>query len=147
MTKNPYSVRLDESRNRPWVLDLKASHFGARKRIFFETEVEAFAEGGRLVELLREKGREGLRAESGGITMAQATRLWNLGADDCRHVLDTLVDAGFLRWTARRTVVRATSSSAEMRQAAPSASGHANAPCSTPRAWTFCRSCPSSKTT
>ena len=76
MTKNPYSVRLDESRNRPWILDLKASHFGERKRIFFETEVEAFAEGGRLVELLREKGREGLRAESGGMTMAQATRMF-----------------------------------------------------------------------
>jgi len=40
------------------------------------------------------------------LTMAQATRLWNLGADDCRHVLDALVDAGFLRWTPRRTVMR-----------------------------------------
>ena len=38
--------------------------------------------------------------------MAQAIRLWNLGADDCRHVLDSLVDAGFLRWTPRRTVIR-----------------------------------------
>ena len=40
------------------------------------------------------------------LTMAQATRLWNLGADDCRHVLDSLVDVGFLRWTPRRTVIR-----------------------------------------
>lgn len=40
------------------------------------------------------------------LTTAQGTRLWNLGADDCRQVLDALVDAGFLRWTARRTVVR-----------------------------------------
>lgn len=40
------------------------------------------------------------------LTMAQAVRLWNLGADDCRYVLDSLVDAGFLRWTPRRTVVR-----------------------------------------
>lgn len=40
------------------------------------------------------------------LTMAQAARLWNLGADDCRHVLDSLVDAGFLRWTPRRTVIR-----------------------------------------
>ena len=40
------------------------------------------------------------------LTMAQATRLWNLGADDCRNVLDALVDAGFLRWTARRTIIR-----------------------------------------
>ena len=28
-------------------------------------------------------------------------------AADCRHVLDALVDAGFLRWTAKRTIVRA----------------------------------------
>ena len=41
------------------------------------------------------------------LTMAQAIRLWNLGADDCRYVLDALVDAGFLCWTPRRTVVRA----------------------------------------
>jgi hypothetical protein len=37
----------------------------------------------------------------------QAVRLWGLGADDCRHVLDSLADAGFLKWTPRRTVVRA----------------------------------------
>jgi hypothetical protein len=41
------------------------------------------------------------------LTMGQAIRLWNLGADDCRYVLDALVDAGFLRWTARRTIRRA----------------------------------------
>ena len=40
------------------------------------------------------------------LTMAQAVRLWNLGADDCRYVLDSLVDAGFLRWTPKRTIVR-----------------------------------------
>jgi hypothetical protein len=40
------------------------------------------------------------------LTLAQATRLWNLGPDDCRSVIDTLVDSGFLRWTAQRTVVR-----------------------------------------
>lgn len=40
------------------------------------------------------------------LTMSQATRLLNLGADDCRHVLDSLVDAGFLRWTPRKTVMR-----------------------------------------
>jgi hypothetical protein len=40
------------------------------------------------------------------LTLAQATRLWNLGADDCRSVIDALVDSGFLRWTAQRTVVR-----------------------------------------
>lgn len=40
------------------------------------------------------------------LTMPQAIRLWSLGADDCRFVLDALVDVGFLQWTARRTVVR-----------------------------------------
>ena len=41
------------------------------------------------------------------LTLAQAVRLWNVGADDCRFVLDALVDEGFLRWTAQRTIVRA----------------------------------------
>ena len=40
------------------------------------------------------------------LTMPQAVRLWSLGVDDCRSVIDALVDAGFLRWTVRRTVVR-----------------------------------------
>jgi hypothetical protein len=40
------------------------------------------------------------------LTLAQAVRLWTLGADDCRYVIDALVDAGFLKWTPRRTIVR-----------------------------------------
>ena len=40
------------------------------------------------------------------LTVPQAVRLWQLGLDDCRFVLDALVDAGFLRWTPRWTVVR-----------------------------------------
>lgn len=40
------------------------------------------------------------------LTTPQAGRLWNLGPDDCRQVLDALVDAGFLKWTAKRTAVR-----------------------------------------
>jgi hypothetical protein len=40
------------------------------------------------------------------LSLPQAVRLWNLGADDCRYVLDALVDAGFLAWTPRRTVTR-----------------------------------------
>ena len=40
------------------------------------------------------------------LTLAQAGRLWNMGADDCRFVVDSLVDAGFLRWTTQRTIVR-----------------------------------------
>ena len=40
------------------------------------------------------------------LTLPQAVRLWSLGMDDCRYVIDSLVDAGFLAWTARRTIVR-----------------------------------------
>ena len=40
------------------------------------------------------------------LTMPQAVRLMGFGVDDCRYVIDALVDAGFLRWTARRTIVR-----------------------------------------
>ena len=40
------------------------------------------------------------------LTLPQAVRLWHLGADDCRAVLDALVDLGFLRWTAKRTILR-----------------------------------------
>jgi len=40
------------------------------------------------------------------LTLPQAVRLLGFGMDDCRYVIDTLVDAGFLRWTARRTIVR-----------------------------------------
>jgi hypothetical protein len=40
------------------------------------------------------------------LTVPQAVRLWHLGMDDCRYVLDALIDAGFLRWTPRLTIVR-----------------------------------------
>lgn len=40
------------------------------------------------------------------LTLPQAIRLWSLGMDDCRYVLDSLVDAGFLAWTPKRTIVR-----------------------------------------
>ena len=40
------------------------------------------------------------------LTLAQAVRLWSLGMDDCRYVIDSLVDAGFLAWTPRRTIIR-----------------------------------------
>ncbi len=43
------------------------------------------------------------------LTMPQAVRLWGVGIDDCRVVVDALVDAGFLAWTARRTIVRSGS--------------------------------------
>jgi hypothetical protein len=40
------------------------------------------------------------------LTLGQAARLWHIGPDDCRFVLDALVDAGFLHWTAKRTIAR-----------------------------------------
>ena len=40
------------------------------------------------------------------LTLPQAVRLWTLGVDDCRYVIDALVDVGFLKWTNRRTIVR-----------------------------------------
>jgi hypothetical protein len=40
------------------------------------------------------------------LTLPQAVRLWTLGADDCRFVIDALVEVGFLKWTPRRTIVR-----------------------------------------
>jgi len=40
------------------------------------------------------------------LTLPQAVRLWAIGLDDCRFVIDTLVDTGFLKWTTRRTIVR-----------------------------------------
>jgi hypothetical protein len=40
------------------------------------------------------------------LTMPQAVRLWGMGMDDCRFVVDALVDAGFLHWTSSRTLVR-----------------------------------------
>jgi hypothetical protein len=52
---------------------------------------------------IREEFREmpGLR-----LTPAQATRLWGLERDTCRAVIDTLVAAEFLRWTAGGTITR-----------------------------------------
>jgi hypothetical protein len=40
------------------------------------------------------------------LTLPQAVRRWTLGMDDCRYVVDSLVDAGFLAWTPKRTIVR-----------------------------------------
>ena len=41
------------------------------------------------------------------LTLAQATKLWNLDQKACRQVIDALVDASFLRWTPSGTIVRA----------------------------------------
>lgn len=41
------------------------------------------------------------------LTPAQATRLWGLDEDTCAAVIDRLVAAAFLRWTAGGSVTRA----------------------------------------
>jgi hypothetical protein len=59
-----------------------------------------------MVYRIREEFREmpGLR-----LTPAQATRLWGMEHGLCREVIDHLVDASFLRWTASGAVTRAES--------------------------------------
>ena len=41
------------------------------------------------------------------LTPAQATRLWGLEHEMCRAVIESLVAAAFLRWTASGSVTRA----------------------------------------
>ena len=41
------------------------------------------------------------------LTPAQATRLWGLEHETCRAVIDSLVAAEFLNWTASGAVTRA----------------------------------------
>jgi len=41
------------------------------------------------------------------LTLDQAQRLFGLDKAACRHVIDTLVEASFLRWTASGTIVQA----------------------------------------
>lgn len=40
------------------------------------------------------------------LTPAQAKRLWGLELDTCQRVIDELVAAAFLRWTAAGAVTR-----------------------------------------
>ena len=56
-----------------------------------------------LVERIRGEFREmpGLQ-----LTLAQAQRLFGLDPVACRRVIDTLVEASFLRWTETGTVVQ-----------------------------------------
>jgi hypothetical protein len=58
----------------------------------------------RMVYRVREEFREmpGLR-----LTPAQATRLWGVEHEMCVAVIDRLIAASFLRWTASGAVTRA----------------------------------------
>ena len=57
----------------------------------------------RIVSRVREEFREmpGLR-----LTPKQATRLWGLEDAACRRVIEALVAADYLRWTASGSVTR-----------------------------------------
>jgi hypothetical protein len=56
-----------------------------------------------IVRRVREEFREmpGLR-----LTPAQATRLWGLERELCGRVIDSLVQASFLRWTPGGAITR-----------------------------------------
>ena len=41
------------------------------------------------------------------LTVTQASRLWGLDEGACRRVIDALIGASFLRWTASGAVARA----------------------------------------
>ena len=40
------------------------------------------------------------------LTLPQAARLWGMDQYACQSVIDALVEASFLRWTPRGTIVR-----------------------------------------
>ena len=52
------------------------------------------------------------------LTLSQASRLWGLEARACQHVIDSLIDASFLRWTPKGTVVRAEAGASVLRSIA-----------------------------
>ena len=41
------------------------------------------------------------------LTVLQASRLWGLDEESCRRVIDALVGASFLRWSAAGMITRA----------------------------------------
>ena len=60
------------------------------------------------LEIVTRRVREEFREMPGlRLTPAQATRLWGMEEDTCRAVIDRLVEASFLRWTATGAVTRA----------------------------------------
>lgn len=81
MNKSPFIVRPYPVRpTSPWKLEIKASFAGKKIRRFFASEQEAFEEGARMISLIREKGTQSLREDS-GFTVAQAVTLWARGVD------------------------------------------------------------------
>jgi hypothetical protein len=70
----------------------------------FNLEVAIVSKPYALVERIRGEFIEmpGLQ-----LTVAQASRLWGLDVAACRHVIEVLVEAAFLRWTPAGTIIRA----------------------------------------
>ena len=59
------------------------------------------------IETIVRRVREEFREMPGlHLTPAQAVRLWGLEIDTCRRVIDELVAAAYLRWTATGTITR-----------------------------------------
>ena len=59
------------------------------------------------IELVTRRVREEFREMPGlRLTPAQATRLWGLEHEVCRQVIDALIAAAYLRWTAAGAVTR-----------------------------------------
>jgi hypothetical protein len=62
------------------------------------------------IEVVTRRVREEFREMPGlRLTPAQATRLWGLEQDICRQVIEALIAAAFLRWTAAGAVTRVES--------------------------------------
>lgn len=66
--------RAEWNKTTPWICDFHAH--GKRLRHFFASEELAWAEGSRLVAQVTEKGTASLNAPVGGLTVAQAVRMW-----------------------------------------------------------------------
>lgn len=59
------------------------------------------------LDLVTRRVREEFREMPGlRLTPAQATRLWGLEQDVCRQIIDSLIAAAYLRWTAAGSVTR-----------------------------------------
>jgi len=74
---SPYPLRPRS----PWKLEIKASFAGKKIRRFYSTEQEAWAEGQRLVEQIRDKGATSVIHGEEGMSVAQALRMWSGGVD------------------------------------------------------------------
>jgi len=83
----------------PFKLELRAAIAGRRNRKFFKTEMEAFNEGLRLCEKIREKGTDSLN-QSEGLGVERAVRMFNAQFQDYSKSHREKVEK-VTRWLAR----------------------------------------------